>query len=190
MLTPAFLREKFSHALPYAAYTATGTADQHAAWARTHSRVRLSAEQGALVASFTRPFKVLISSGMWCGDCSQQVPILDHIARANPNAIDLRLLDRDQHRDLADQIKICGGWRVPTVLYLNEDFEFCLVAPDKTLNRLRALAAKSLGAACPVPGAETSHQEAAAVLGDWVDQFEHMHLLVRLSAKLRERHGD
>ena len=96
----------------------------------------------------------------------------------------------DAHRDLSDQIKICGGNRVPTVLFLSEDFEFCGLSTDKSLSRLRALAAKSLGASCPLPGAESPADELAATLQDWVNDFEKMHLLVRLSPKLRQRHGD
>jgi thiol-disulfide isomerase/thioredoxin len=190
MLQPDFLRTKFSQALPYDAYTATGTPDQQTRWSATHARVKLANSERSLIKSFTRPFSVLVSSGMWCGDCAQQVPMLDHIAKANPKAIDLRLVDRDKHKDLAEKIMICGGYRVPTVLFLNEEFEFCLLSPDKTLNRLRFLAAKSLGPSCPLPGAEVPTDEAAATMRDWVDAFEHMHLLVRMSPKLRDKHGD
>jgi len=190
MLQPDFLRSKFSDALPYTAYTATGTPDQQSRWSAVHARVKLSDRQRALVGSFSRSFNVLVSSGMWCGDCAQQVPMLDHIERANPGVIKARYVDRDKHKDLAEQIMICGGYRVPTVLFLNEEFEFCLLAPDKTLNRLRFLAAKNLGPSCPLPGADIPTDEGAATMQDWVDAFEHMHLLVRLSPKLRSRYSD
>lgn len=190
MLSAAYLQSKFAQALPYDAYVATGSPDQIQAWGNVHSRVALSATQRALVSSFSRRLHVLVSSGIWCGDCSAQCPMLDHIAKANPAALVLRFVDRDAHRDLSDQIQVCGGNRVPTVLFLSEDFEFCGLSTDKSLSRLRALAAKSLGAACPLPGAETPANELAATLQDWVNDFEKMHLLVRLSPKLRERHDD
>lgn len=190
MLTADFLKASFDRALSYDAYVATGSPDQVQAWARVHARVTLTVAQRTLISSFTRRLHVLVSSGIWCGDCSAQCPMLDHIAKANPASIALRFVDRDAHRDLADQIKVCGGHRVPTVLFLSEDFEFCGLSTDKSLSRLRALAAKSLGAACPLPGAESSADEISATTADWVADFEKAHLLVRLSPKLRQRHAD
>lgn len=116
--------------------------------------------------------------------------MLDHIQRASPRAISLRILDRDRNKDLAEPLSICGGLRVPTVVFLNEDFEFVGVMGDATISRYRAKAAKQLGASCPLPGADVPADEIAATLKDWVEQFERTHLLLRLSAKLRERHGD
>jgi hypothetical protein len=73
---------------------------------------------------------------------------------------------------------------------MNEDFEFVGSAGDKSLSRLRALAAKTLGAACPIPGAAIGTDELAAGLQDWLNDFERVHLLLRLSPKLRQRHAD
>jgi hypothetical protein len=189
MITPDFARDHFSRALPYDAYTATGTPDQQANWQNVHASVRLTDAQHALITSFTRRLHVLATSGMWCGDCAHQVPMLDHIARANP-LIELRLADRDKHMQLAELVRICGGIRVPTVLFFNEDFEFLGLSGDKTLNRLRASAQRKLGAACAVPGAPLGDSEAAATMQDWVNDFERSHLLARLSPRLRERHAD
>jgi hypothetical protein len=116
--------------------------------------------------------------------------MLAHLAAANPGVVDLRFVDRDAHKGLSDVVMICGGNRVPTVIYLNEDFEFCGLSTDKSLSRLRAVAARSLGASCPVPGAPVPSDEIAATLQDWCLDLEKAHLLVRLSAKLRQRHGD
>lgn len=190
MLSAEYLNAKFERALSYDAYVATGSPDQVQAWGKVHARVALTTPQRSLISSFSRRLNVLVSSGIWCGDCSAQCPMIDHIANANPGVIALRFVDRDAHRDLSDQIQVCGGNRVPTVLFLSEDFEFCGLSTDKSLNRLRSLAAKALGASCPLPGAETPADEIAATLQDWVNDFEKMHLLVRLSPKLRQRHGD
>ena len=68
---------------------------------------------------------LLIISGIWCGDCVQQCPLIARIAETNPEKISLRLLDRDQHRDLIESFRLNAGDRVPIVLFLAEDFEFC-----------------------------------------------------------------
>ncbi|MFO0832710.1 MAG: thioredoxin family protein [Phycisphaerales bacterium] len=190
MLTPDSLRSTFASALPYSAYLATGSPDQQKAWSAFHARVSLTAGQRALIQSFTREVNILASSGTWCGDCVQQMPMLDHIASANPGVLHLRFIDRDQHKHIAEQVRICGGLRVPTVLFLNEDFEFLSLYGDKSLSRLRAIAARSLGASCAVPGAPVAGDEIAATLQDWVDECERAHLTARLSPRLRERHAD
>ena len=147
MVTPELLRDTFSQGLPYDAYVATGSPDQQRAWSAMHGRVGLTADQRTLLGTFVRAMPVLVSSGTWCGDCVQQCPMFDHIAKAAPGIIDLRFIDRDQHRGLTDQIKICGGLRVPTAVFMNEDFEFVSILGDRSLTRYRAIAARSLGTA-------------------------------------------
>jgi len=189
MLTADFLRKKFDAAAPYGAYVETGDDKQQAAWKDVYEQAALTDAQRSLVGAFVRDMKVLVSSGIWCGDCVQQCPLMQRIAEAS-DRIDLRLLDRDEHKDLAEQIKVCGGLRVPVVVFMAEDFEPVSVFGDRTLSRYRALAAKNLGASCPVPGAPIDRDEMAATLQDWVDEFERVHLVLRLSTRLREKHGD
>jgi thiol-disulfide isomerase/thioredoxin len=134
--------------------------------------------------------KVLIVSGIWCGDCVQQCPLLQRIAEANPDRISLCLTDRDEHRDLSEQLRINGGDRVPVALFLAEDYELCSIFGDRTLSRYRALARKQLGPACPLAIAPPDADELAATLQDWLDEFERVQLMLRLSARLRQKHGD
>lgn len=190
MVTPEILRAAFETALAYDAYVATGRPDQQSSWNAFHARVRLTPEQRELVAGFTRRVNMLVISGMWCGDCVQQCPMLDHIAKAAPDTIDLRFLERDLHAPFVEHFKICSGARVPVMIFLNEDFEFCAIAGDRTLSRYRSLAARQLGGACPLPGAPVASDEIAATLQDWVSEFERVQLMLRLSGKLRQRHGD
>ncbi len=198
MITPDFLAPFFQRALPYDAYVRSGTPDQQASWNAFHARIRLSTAQADLVRSFSRRINLLVISGTWCGDCVQQCPILDHLARtkpadrASPHApgVDLRFIDRDQAIDLSNAVKICGGNRVPTALFLNEDLEFLALAGDKSLSRLRALALRQLGASCALPGASLPEDELAQTIQDWANDLERAHLIARLSAKLRQRHQD
>lgn len=191
MVTPELLRAHFSQGRDYRGYVATGSPDQQTSWNAFHAKVRLTDTHRSLLSGFTRRLPVLVISGTWCGDCVQQVPMLDHLARAAPDGtIDLRLVDRDEHAELASLVKICGGMRVPTVIFMNEDFEFIGLAGDQVLARFRAKAARQLGASCPLPGAPVGADEIAATLEDWVRELERAHLLLRLSAKLRQRHGD
>lgn len=190
MLTNSLLQSKFQSGHPFAAYVATGTPDQQSKWRDFHGKVKLTGDQHSLLASFTRPVNILIVSGTWCGDCVQQVPMFDHIERANPGKLTLRIVDRDKNPDLAESLKICSGFRVPTVIYLNEDFDFCAMMGDRSLARYRAMAAAKLGASCPLPGAPVPPDEIAATLQDWINETERVQLMLRLSPKLRQRYAD
>jgi len=190
MFTPEFLQPKFAAALPYDRYVATGKPHEQENWRAFRARVGLTPAQQQLVAGFSRKINALCVSGTWCGDCVQQCPMFDAIARGNPERIDVRFVDRDEYPDLADGIRICSGQRVPVLLLLNEDFDFVAFAGDRPLSRYRALAGKMLGAACPLPGGPVPADEIAATLADWLNEFERVALLLRLSGKLRQRHQD
>jgi len=184
----AFLKEKHHRALEYEAYLATDP-EKAGPWRDIYDRVTLTDQQRRLIESFTRQMKVLCISGIWCGDCVQQGPLIQHIAEANP-LIDLRWLDRDEHLDLAEKITINAGLRVPTVIFMAEDYGPVAIYGDRTLTRYRAMASKKLGPACPLPGAPLPDDELAATLQDWLDEFERIELLLRLSPRLRTMHGD
>jgi hypothetical protein len=186
----SFLSEQFAAALPYDRYVATGTDEQRRHWQQVYDAAHLTPAQTQTVTSFVRDMKVLVVSGIWCGDCVQQCPLLQRIALANPARVDLRLVDRDLHNDLSKQVRINAGDRVPVVLFLAEDFEFCGSYGDRTLNRYRAFAARQLGPSCPSGITPPSQGELAATLEDWLGEFERIQLMLRLSARLRQKHGD
>lgn len=186
----AFLKAKHDAGLTYDRYLATGKPDQQAAWKKIHDQVQLTAAQRALVSGFTRQINVIAVSGIWCGDCVRQGPMFQHIADASGGKIDLKWVDRDEHMDLQERVMVNAGKRVPVVVFCAEDYELAGWYGDKPLSRYRAMAAKALGASCPLPGAAVPADELAAELADWVNEFERIHLILRLSARLRKKHGD
>ncbi|HZL35144.1 MAG TPA: thioredoxin family protein [Tepidisphaeraceae bacterium] len=190
MLTPEYLSQHFSTALPYAQYVLSGTDEQRRRWSQVHDLTELSAPQKQLVSGFARDMKVLVISGIWCGDCVQQCPLLERIAQANASRIELRFADRDTHRELTDQLHINGGDRVPVAIFMAEDFQFCQSFGDRTLSRYRAMALKQLGASCPIGIAPPDRDELIQTLADWLAEFERIQLMLRLSARLRQKHGD
>lgn len=190
MLSNELLKAEFAGGRAYDAYVRTGKPNEQANWADFHKRVSLTTAQRELIGGFVRRINVLVVSGTWCGDCVQQCPMLDHIERANPERVRVRYVDRDERADLSARLKICGGGRVPVVVFMNEDFDFVSLMGDRTLSRYRGLAARQLGTSCPLPGAPVPADEIAATLADWVGEFERVHLLLRLSTKLRGRYGD
>jgi thiol-disulfide isomerase/thioredoxin len=187
-LSPAFLRSQYAAGLDWKTYLATDP-EKAANWRKIYDQVTLTDAQRSLVSGFTRHMKVLCVSGIWCGDCVQQGPLLERIAEAS-ECVELRWVDRDEHRELAELFTINAGVRVPVVHFMAEDYEPVSIAGDRTLTRYRAMAAKQLAAACPLPGAPVPDEELAATLQDWLDEFERVQLLLRLSGRLRQKHGD
>lgn len=189
-MTSTFLSEQFSKALDYKSYLAPGTAEQQRRWSQFYELAATTDIQKQLLGGFVRKMNVLVVSGIWCGDCVQQCPLLQRIAEAAPNAISLKLVDRDAHKELSSQLKTNGGDRVPVAIFMAEDFELCCVYGDRSLNRYRALAAKQLGPSCPIGVVPPDSGEVSATMSDWVGEFERIQLMLRLSARLRQKHGD
>jgi len=187
-LDAAYLKSKHEAGADYASYMASD-ADKATNWQTIYDQISLTDAQRQLIGGFTRSMRVLCVSGIWCGDCVQQGPLIQRIAEASP-VIDLRWVDRDEHIDLAEQIMINEGLRVPVLLFMAEDHEPVSIYGDRTLTRYRSMAARQLGGACPLPGAPVPDDELRGTLQDWLDEFERVQLLLRLSGRLRQRHGD
>jgi thiol-disulfide isomerase/thioredoxin len=151
--------------------------------------VTLTAAQTKVLSSFVRKMPVLVLAGAWCGDCVNQCPIFAHFAAAAPS-IDLRFLDRDARPDIAAHLKVCGGQRVPVAAFFSEDFSPVLFYGDRTLAAYRSAASAQLGDSCASGAVPPPADQIAAVTSDWLDQFERVHLILRLSARLRQLHGD
>ena len=180
----------FAEALPYGPFLDKYASEAHRPrWDAQHGRVRLTAEQTALLGGFVRRMPVLVLNGAWCGDCINQCPIFDHFAKASP-AIDLRFLDRDARPEVRDFLSVNGGHRVPVAVFLSEDFAEVSRFGDRTLSRYRQLAVDQLGPSCPTGLVPPTDDATSLVVSEWLGEFERAQLVLRLSPRLRERHGD
>jgi len=179
--------DKYSAGLTYDEFLARyANPSEKQRWDDFHQQVTLTDEQKTLLNSFTRDMQVLVMAGAWCGDCVNQCPIFDHFARQNER-IQVRYFDRDDNLDLGDALQTCGAARVPAVVFLAEDGAFCGRAGDRTLSKYRQMVSSLAGAACStgVPDDLT-----AAIVQDWLDEFERIQWMLRTSGRLRTKHGD
>ncbi|MGE0606890.1 MAG: thioredoxin family protein [Pirellulales bacterium] len=181
---------KFAEGLSYTDFLAKYGSDEHRRrWQALHEQVKLTSAQLGLLASFTREMKVFCLAGAWCGDCVNQCPIFDHFAQAN-SRIAVRYFDRDAHPDLGELLSICGGARVPVVLFVSEDNYQLGWYGDRTLAKYRQVAADTAGPTCPTGIVAPPAALQAAVVQDWLDEFERAQLILRTSPRLRKLHGD
>ncbi len=183
-----FLKQQHGLGLQWAAYLQRHHA-RTATWGTHIKNAELTGAQKELLATFERPMPVLVITGAWCGDCAVQCPMLAAIGAACPVA-DVRFLEQSDHPELVSRVRINAGTRVPTVIWTAEDFEFCSLLGDRTLARYRSMAARQLGGTCPLPTAHVDPHEAAHTAQGWLDEFERVQLMLRLSPRLRKTHGD
>lgn len=182
--------KKFDAGLEYHQFLSKyGTDEQRRRWESVHEQVALSDAQRQLLDGFTRDMKVLCLAGTWCGDCVNQCPIFDHLAIACPR-IQVRYFDRDANPDLGEALSVCGGARVPVVLFLSEDDFQVGWYGDRTLAKYRKMAADEFGPSCPTGLVPESQSLLAAVTQDWLDEFERIQLILRTSGRLRKLHND
>jgi thiol-disulfide isomerase/thioredoxin len=165
------------------------TPEQRKRWDAMHERIRLTEDQEVVLRGFCRKMPVLVLNGAWCGDCINQCPIFHHFARVAPN-LDLRFLDRDARDDARTALMINGGQRVPVVVWFGEDFHEVARFGDRTLAAYCKMAADQLGPACPSGVVPPTDDLLAAVIAEWLGHFERVHLILRLSGRLREKYGD
>ena len=81
-----YLKKKHEAGLGYADYVATGKPQQQQDWQTIYDQASLTEAQAALLGSFTRKLNVIVLSGIWCGDCVQQCPLIQRIAEGAPDA--------------------------------------------------------------------------------------------------------
>lgn len=188
MTSPLF--EKYRHGLPLADFLARyADAGQKARWKQVHEQVQLTDSQRELLRSFRRSMPVLCLAGAWCGDCINQCPIYEHFA-AVASGIAVRYLDRDEHADVQQTLQINAGNRVPVLVFFSEDgFEVARYG-ERTLSKYRQMMRDQVGESCPIGFARPGDPLLAQVTQDWLNEFERVQYILRLSPRLRRLHGD
>ena len=162
-----------------------GTPSQRQRWDDDRNRIKLTDTQKSVLAGFQRTMNVLVVAGTWCGDCVEQCPIFQVFAGVT-DRIQVRYVDRDAHEDLAQMLSICGGLRVPVVVFLSEDGYECGRYGDRTLSKYRQMAATLSGPACSSGVVSDASPVFDGVVQDWLNEFERIQLMLQTSPRLRQ----
>jgi len=184
-----FFRAYFAKALQYTDYVQTGKPEHQKRWEQFETQISLTHEQKKLLSQFKRELNVLVLCATWCGDCIRQGPMFRAIELA-ANVISFRYLDNRENPELQEELRMNGAEKVPLLVALSEDFFELSRFGDRHLSVYRRNAEARLGPACD-SGIVTPTAEVLAVeLQEWIDYFERIQLMLRLSPMLRERYGD
>jgi ferredoxin len=192
-------KSAFANALPYKQFLDTyASAEDQKRWTDFAATVELSPDQKALLAGFRRRMPVLCLAGVWCGDCVNACPIFHAIASASP-VIDLRFVHReraffpqagDLGTRLANELSICGGPRVPVLVFLSEDFYECERFGERTLATYRQKAASRHGASCSTGLFAGPSDLVKANIAEWLTHFERIQLMLQISPRLMKLNGE
>ena len=183
-----FWQKWWDKALLYEDYLQTEEAKYKDKWDDVYARISLTDSQKVILRGLVRPLRILLMSGIWCGDCSRQGPIIQKISEAN-DGIEVRCIDNRSNPDLQDELRINGAMKVPVAVFLSEDFFELARFGDRHLNVYRHKMISETGAACAT-GLGVSDDLIAADTADWTDLIERAHAIVRLAPKYREKYKD
>lgn len=119
------ISERFAAGETFADYHARILADGGIMQELLEASERVLAAESLDLSAFTNlstPIKVLVLSEDWCGDCTDNLPILDRIA-ADTGKLNVRIISRDENLDLADSHLKYGQFRaIPLMLFYDQDF--------------------------------------------------------------------
>jgi thiol-disulfide isomerase/thioredoxin len=184
-----FWKRHFDVAKTYENFIDESDQGKAARWRETAERLpQLTPEQVERLRGWDRELNVLMYGGIWCGDCARQGPMLKKLADAAGEKVHLRVIDREASAELQDELRILGALRVPLAVFLSEDFWEVGRFGDRLLTVYRAKASREIGRG--QPQGVLSPKALESELAEWVDIFERMLTMVRLSPPLRKRHGD
>lgn len=118
--------ERFAAGKTYAEYRASFTQygdlyDEN--YEATQLSERDARDFKALVARPDGPAKVLIITENWCPDCYREVPVMARIAEAS--GMELRVVERDQHKDIMAEFKKNGEFdSIPVFVFYTKDHRY------------------------------------------------------------------
>jgi hypothetical protein len=116
------LNDRFTAGETYGDYRARIVADGGIMREMLEASERGLAGESLDLSAFERlaePIRVLVLSEDWCGDCTDNLPILNRIA-AESGKLDVRIVSRDDHPDLMDSHLNRGEFRsIPVMIFVD-----------------------------------------------------------------------
>jgi hypothetical protein len=93
---------------------------------RVDKNTVLNSDLLAAVENLEGKYKFLVITEGWCGDAAQIVPVINKVALAAPDKIELKLTLRDKNLPLIDTHLTNGGRAIPVLLVLDEEGDLLL----------------------------------------------------------------
>lgn len=184
-----FWKSYWNQALSYDEYLEKSDLSYVQRWIESAKRVpELSKKQIERLQGYERKLNVLVYSGIWCGDCVRQGPLLNKLVNICGQNVDIKFIERDASEELQDELRILGALRVPMTVFLTEDYWEIQRFGERTLSVYRSKMAREIGRG--IDDGILSPKSRDRELSEWVDVFERVLIMIRLSPPLRRRYKD
>jgi thiol-disulfide isomerase/thioredoxin len=148
----------------------------------------LTADQKSRLEGYNRVLRILLVGGLWCMDCSRSGPYLKLISESCGPKVEFKMIDRDMLPELRDELRIMGAPRVPTVIFINEDWFEAGRFSDRTLSVYRSKMAREVGSG--KDRGILTPQARETELAEWVDIVERLLIMQRVAPSLRKKYND
>ncbi|MBM3292507.1 hypothetical protein FJY84_07495 [Candidatus Bathyarchaeota archaeon] len=182
-------KKGWENAKEYDEFLSQAPSEHQARWNQSLERSpHLTDDQKSRLEGYNRVLRILLVGGSWCMDCSRSGPFLKLIAEACGPKVEFRLIDRDAMPELRDELRIMGAPRVPTILFINEDWFEAGRFSDRTLSVYRSKMAREVGLGQD-KGILTP-QAREGELAEWVDIVERLLIMQRVAPALRKKYND
>ena len=188
LMNADILRQTFEMGLGYDEFVASGEPMHQPQWHQRYEQLVWTTPSGSWRRDSSDPSR----------SCADRYVVrrlrpagasLHRIAEAAEGRIDLRFVLRsEQFAELVVANQINQGYRVPVTWFMAEDFQPCSRIGDRPPAGTVRWPARPW-ATHPVL-AEPPADPVRTVLQEMLDEFEQVDLMLRLSPRLRELHGD
>ena len=184
-----FWKKYWDLAVPYENYVSNSPLEHQERWRDSEKRIpSLTENQIERLSGYDRELKVLVYCGIWCGDCARQGPLFSQLSNVCGDKVEVRFYERELSEELQDELRIVGALRVPILVFLSEDFWEIERYGERTLSVYKSKLARETGRG--TDQGILSPNARKEELADWVNVFERVLIILRLSPPLRRRHND
>ncbi|HMO02245.1 MAG TPA: thioredoxin family protein [Oligoflexia bacterium] len=184
-------RTAFYKAFDYGQFIAGGSPAEQARWHKHLEKIIVPIETNKRFQNFKRELNILVLAGTWCGDCARQAPMIHKLETLAPEKIKARFLDNQADPEIRDELRLCGGARVPVAIAMTEDFFELGRFGDRSLAYYRnKIKNETEGAICESGISLPTAEELTSELIEWAEFIERCQLIARLSPFLRNRWKD
>ena len=87
---------------------------------RWNKTLKISDESKKVIENFSKETTWLVLTESWCGDAAHVMPVMNKIAKLNDN-IDLKVVLRDQNKELMNQFLTNGNKSIPKLIMIDDE---------------------------------------------------------------------
>ncbi|MCG0275476.1 MAG: thioredoxin family protein [Thermosediminibacteraceae bacterium] len=116
------IKELYEKGIKYTEFLKKTETKYRQEFEKHYEDLKLSQETQERIEKIAKKVFVLVFAEAWCPDCIASLPVLAKMAEIN-NLIDFAILPREGYEDFLEKYKYDGKPRIPTFIFLDEDFK-------------------------------------------------------------------